>query len=189
MRVNTFDVRNHTSLDGMKSVAAFSLCGAYRYWLARRWADGPMAVLLAMNPSTADERDNDPTIERFYRRVMQWNAAGANFGAVGVVNVFAIRETDSKKLPAMIKAGVDIVGPANDDMIFSRCLDAGIVLCGWGRPGNLLNRGRQVRDMLVKGGIALHALRINADGSPEHPLYVGYDVAPVRYEGWRLERR
>ncbi len=179
--------RHHTSLDGLQSTATFSQCGLYRYWLRRSWADGPMALLLAMNPSTADERDNDPTIERFVRRVMRWNAQGGirvndrvlQFGSAGVVNVFAVRETDSTKLPSLIHAGIDIVGPENDRIILERCQVAGFILCGWGKPGGLMNRGGQVAAKLRAAGIPLHALAINADGTPKHPLYVGYDTMPV----------
>lgn len=169
--------RQHVGPTGVRSLAVFSGCERYRYRLSRRWADGPTAVLLAMNPSTADEVDNDPTIERFMRRVHQWGG----YGAVEVVNVFAIRETDSTKLPAMVKAGVDIIGPENNHSILDACKGAGTILCGWGTPGSLLNRGKAVTDALTLCDFKLHALSINRDGSPKHPLYVGYAVRPIPY--------
>src|SRR3546814_20552269 len=72
--------------------ATFSACRRYRYRLWRRWADGPTAALIAMNPSTADEMRNDPTSERFVSRIMKWNAAGARYGAAENGNGFACRE-------------------------------------------------------------------------------------------------
>src|SRR3546814_11466814 len=78
--------------------ATFSACRRYRYRLWRRWADGPTAALIAMNPSTADEVRNDPTSERFVRRIMKWNAAGARYGAAEIVNCFGWGETASGKI-------------------------------------------------------------------------------------------
>ncbi|MAX61523.1 MAG: hypothetical protein CMK46_07130 [Porticoccus sp.] len=177
----TFIFRHHEA-DGIRSEAVFSDCERYRYLLSRRWSDEPKAVLLAMNPSTATEVQNDPTIERFMRRVGLWNSAGADYGAVSVVNVFAWRETDSKQLPKRIAEGRDIVGRHNDTAITEACTDAGIVICGWGQPGNLMGRGPAVMQMLRRQGIRLHALAINADGTPKHPLYIGYAATPVEIE-------
>jgi hypothetical protein len=177
----------HHEADGIRSEAVFSECERYRYLLTRRWSREPKAVLLAMNPSTATEVQSDATITRFMRRVTAWNmtgwfAPGQRYGAVSIVNVFAWRETDSKQLPKRIAEGRDIVGWHNDTAITEACADAGIVICGWGQPGNLMGRGPAVMQMLRRQGIRLHALAINADGTPKHPLYIGYSAAPVEIE-------
>lgn len=181
--------------------ATFSACRSWRYRLWRRWSDGPAAVLLAMNPSKADEVDNDPTIERWVRRALKWNAmpaatringavlpdwlcmvaAEGGFGSAEVVNAFAWRETDSRKLKAHVDAGVDIVGPENDTAIIEACRSAGIVICGWGKPGRLLGRDARVLELLRSAGVRPYAFGINTDGTPLHPLYVGYDVQPIPY--------
>lgn len=172
------EIRTHES-GGIRSEAVFSDDERYRYLLTRRWSEAPKAVLLAMNPSTATELVNDATIERFIRRVQRWNANGKNYGAASVVNVFAWRETDSRLLPKRIAERVDIVGRYNDRFITEACQSAEIVICGWGQPGNLLGRGAAVIEMLTKQGVRLHALAINADGTPTHPLYIRYAAEPV----------
>lgn len=45
-----------------ESGALFSPCRLYRYKLWRKWGDAPPAVFVMLNPSTADEIDNDPTV-------------------------------------------------------------------------------------------------------------------------------
>lgn len=155
--------------------ATFAPGRLYRYRLWRIWNPAlPRALFILMNPSTADEVRNDPTIERCYRRVMAWRRRGLLFGGIEVCNVFAWRETDSRLLPRLIAAGLDIVGPDNDFHIESAARAADLIVCGWGQPGNLLGRGRRVLELLE--GRELHALAINADGTPQHPLYIGYDA-------------
>ena len=76
-----------------KSKAVYSDCEKYRYSLTRIW-DGEAKKLhfVMLNPSTATEIQNDPTVERCERR-----ARTLNFGAFRVTNIFAWRDTDPKK--------------------------------------------------------------------------------------------
>ncbi len=161
------------------SRATFSECMKYRYTLTRVWDETkPLAVFCMMNPSTATESQNDPTVERCQRRAEQWDNRGHGVGGIIVVNAFAWRETDSKKLPELIISGTDIIGPMNDQAILSASRGAFIVVCAWGKPGNLLSRGKDVLALLRASGVQPYALQINADGSPKHPLYVGYGIEP-----------
>lgn len=112
---------------------------------------------------------NDPTVERCQRRAIKMGYGGLHVG-----NIFAWRSTDPTVLPAL----ADPVGPDNDTAILQAAKNAGIVICGWGKHGKLLDRGNQVLEMLLQHGVTPHALAINEDGSPQHPLYVGYDVLP-----------
>ncbi|MBL0394156.1 DUF1643 domain-containing protein [Ramlibacter monticola] len=49
----------------MESSADFSPCRRYRYALRRIWAPGkPSAMFVGLNPSTADEVDDDNTVTR-----------------------------------------------------------------------------------------------------------------------------
>jgi hypothetical protein len=171
--------------------ARFSECRKYRYQLWRIWEPSlPLAVFVMMNPSTADEITNDPTITRQVRRVTKWKSISGGvlvdgedisqrLGGVMIVNVFAWRETDSKLLKGLVAKGVDIVGPENDQAILEAVSKAAIVVCGWGIPGGLGDRGNRVLKLIAKAGVRPHALKFNDDGSPGHPLYLGYDVMPV----------
>lgn len=158
------------SLFAELSGARFSDCKRYRFELWRLWDwERPSALFVMLNPSTADEIENDPTVERCQRR-----AFGMGYGGVRVANIFAFRSTD----PQALYAEKDPIGPCNDEAIIKAAQDAGIVICAWGTHGNYLDRGKQVLAMLHSAGIQPHCLQLNADGTPKHPLYVGYNVQP-----------
>lgn len=164
--------------------ATFSPCRKWRYALWRIWdRSKPHATFCLMNGSTADEVNNDPTVERQKRRTEMWAERGwYDVGGVKVVNAFGWRETDSRKLPKLVEAGIDIVGPANDNAILDACQGAAIVVCGWGRPGHqLLGRGPKVLALLKAAGIQPYALHVNTDGSPCHPLYLPYSAQPQAF--------
>jgi hypothetical protein len=150
--------------------AKFSPCGKYRYDLWRTWDDAkPSCMFLMLNPSTADAIDNDPTVERCQRRAVKMD-----YGGLVVCNIFAYRSTD----PTALYDLEDPVGSENDATILRRATHAGIVICGWGTHGALLGRGKAVIQMLMDADVKPYALKINADGSPQHPLYVRYAALP-----------
>lgn len=157
-----------------QSGATFSPCRTYRYHLWRAWSDAPRAVFLMLNPSTADETVNDPTVERCERR-----ARNGGYGGLVVVNLFALRSTD----PAALYEHADPVGPDNDEHIAKSCQNAGIVVCAWGTHGKHAKRADYVRSLLYYFDVVTHCLGENKDGSPKHPLYVGYAVEPHE---WRF---
>ena len=59
-------VRRAASSNGVDSYACFSACERYRYVLARVWDSArPRIAFCGLNPSTADEHKNDPTVVNF----------------------------------------------------------------------------------------------------------------------------
>lgn len=151
------------------SEAVYSACESYRYLLTRVWAPGPMALFVMLNPSTATEVQNDPTVERCERR-----ARALGFGAFRVTNIFAYRATD----PKVMRAAVDPVGPENDLAIRSSAEIADRIICAWGNHGLHLGRGAQVEALLRSTGAPLCHLGLTSHNQPRHPLYVSYDQAP-----------
>ncbi|KQV81056.1 hypothetical protein ASD15_14350 [Massilia sp. Root351] len=161
--------------------AIFSDCEVYRYLLGRVWDDAlPTALLLMMNPSTANEVENDPTVERRFKRVMMWPKIGFNFavGGLEVANAFAFREPDSDELGPLHAAGFDLVGENVDAVILGAARRASVVVCGWSESGTLGGRGQAVLQLLRDIGIKPHPLKLNKDRTPKHPLYVGYKTMP-----------
>ena len=153
------------------SGALFSPCARYRYRLWRVWnPDRPSLLFVMLNPSTADEIDNDPTVERCQRR-----AVAMGYGGLQVCNIFAWRSTD----PSALYGLEDPVGPDNDEAILAAAGESGLVVCGWGTHGNLMGRGEAVLRLLRAQGVVPHALKINEDGTPGHPLYVSYQTQPA----------
>lgn len=157
------------------SGADFSDCGRYRYRLWRTWdASLPVLVFLMLNPSTADAVANDQTIARCINRAM---ALGC--GGVVIVNLFALRATNPRKLYEHLDTQ-EVIGPENDAAILNECRNRRVV-CGWGTHGKLHGRGPQVLRLLKSHGVQTECLAVNADGTPKHPLYVGNDVEPIPY--------
>ncbi len=166
--------RHHQKGDAA-SVAEYSPCELYRYTLTRVWApDGPRAVFVMLNPSTATEFQNDPTVERCERR-----ARALGFGAFRVLNIFAYRATD----PREMRRAPDPVGPGNDAAILAALPWADRLICAWGTHGAHLGRGPAVAAMLRAAGGPLYHLGLSRDGHPKHPLYIGYQVQPQLWEG------
>ena len=150
--------------------AVFSPCRRWRYALWRIWnSEHPLLHFMMLNPSTADENANDPTVERCERRAREWG-----YGGLIVTNIFAWRSTDPR---ALLEVD-DPIGPENDAVILRAIFLALDTVCAWGVHGRA--RGRE----LVDGPLRmchLHALGFTADGTPRHPLYLPYESEPVPY--------
>jgi hypothetical protein len=162
-------ILRHHSDAGTVSEAVYSDCESYRYLLTRTWGPGPRALFIMLNPSTATELQNDPTVERCQRR-----AQALGYGAFRVTNIFAFRATD----PKVMRAEADPIGPGNDAAIRDSLPWADMVLCAWGNHGLHLDRGAAVTDLVRKSGAPLWHLGLTGQGQPRHPLYVGYDRQP-----------
>lgn len=148
------------------SEAWYSDCERYRFMLTRIWDPrGKRAVFIMLNPSTATEAQNDPTVERCERR-----ARALGFGGFRVANIFAWRATDPKDL----RATSDPVGPENDESIIESALWADYLVCAWGVHGSLHGRGQFVEAMLREKDFTLLHLGLTKDGHPKHPLYISY---------------
>lgn len=156
-----------------QSWAVYSDCERYRYTLRREWGGGSGGVTFVMlNPSTATEVQNDPTVERCERR-----ARAMGYSAFQVVNIFAFRATD----PADMRRAGDPIGPENDAAIVHAARWAGRIICAWGTHGAFMGRGVQVTQMLRQQGHSLYHLGLAKGGAPKHPLYIGYNVQPTEW--------
>ena len=161
--------RHHLKGDA-QSTAVYSDCERYRYLLTRTWngARGK-ALFVMLNPSTATETQNDPTVERCERR-----ARALGFGAFRVTNIFAFRATE----PKVMRAQDDPVGPQNDAAITESLAWADQIICAWGAHGAHLGRGAAVEALLRGAQKPLFHLGLTKAGAPKHPLYIGYDRQP-----------
>lgn len=164
--------RHHTKGDA-QSVAVFSDCETYRYSLTRVWDPAARKVMFVMlNPSTANEIRNDPTVERCERR-----ARVLGYGGFRVTNIFAFRATD----PRDMRRAANPVGPANDTMILEGARWADDIIAAWGVHGAHLDRGPSVARMLHACGSPLFHLGQTKAAHPRHPLYLAYTEQPVAW--------
>lgn len=169
----------------MNSGAIFSPCRTWRYSLWRIWIDSPswlprrdtyknFALFIMLNPSTADEKRNDPSVSRCLRYTKDWGYDG-----VIVCNLFALRSTDPKELYRFD----DPVGPDNDSKIRASANDLTLIVCAWGNHGKYMNRSNIVSNMLANSGFELYCLGLTKEGEPKHPLYLPKNLKPVLWKG------
>ena len=78
-----------------------------------------------LNPSTADQTQDDPTI----RRVMHF-ADREGYDYLSVVNLYAARSTNPRHLALFD----DPIGPGNDSRIRAETARADFVVAAWGSP-------------------------------------------------------
>jgi len=149
----------------------------YRYSLTRRWDEGsPDYVLWVMlNPSTANEQDDDATIRRcraFSAGLTFREAEGKAVGALVVVNLFALRSSD----PNRLIGHPDPVGPRNDEVIRELAQGAALVVAAWGAAVLARPRARAVVRLLQDATLDrhphIHCYGVTRSGAPKHPLYL-----------------
>ena len=149
--------------------ATFSDCRKYRYGLSRTWNGKKKTVLfIGLNPSTADEKIDDPTIRRCINYAQNWG-----YGSLLMVNLFAYRAT----MPTELKNVKNPIGNDNDLHIIELSKKADIAVAAWGNEGTLLNRDKEVKKILPN----LMCLKINKSGQPSHPLYQKKNLKLIKY--------
>lgn len=164
--------------NGTLGSAIFSLCQTYRYVLNRNLSDQPgRALWIMLNPSTATEDVQDPTVAKCCGYT-----AREGLGKATVCNLFALRSTDPKGLK--IHKNPAGIGLENDRYIVTEAQQSDIVVCAWGRHGDYLDRGTYVAKLLILNGLKdkLRYLKLLNDGTPGHPLYLPNKLKPTRWE-------
>lgn len=164
--------RRHAT-GGTASRAVYSPCETYRYLLERTWDAGkPGIAYVMLNPSTASELANDPTIERCERR-----ARAMGFGGFRVVNLFAYRATR----PEDLRRAEAPEGPDNAAILAAACDGADMILAAWGVHGAFRDAGPRMVAQARAKGLCLHHLGLTKAGHPRHPLYVPYATRPAEW--------
>ncbi len=164
----------------LKTDAAFSADRKYRWWLTRQWGRklGNLCAFIGLNPSTADETQDDPTIRRCITFAESWEHDG-----LLMLNLFAYRSTDPTELNRARESGIDIIGQENyaEDLIqrLGKQFDVSRIIAAWGtgwwsQRGHALayearnSRHRMKFDCLMK----------TSKGDPKHPLYCPGGLLP-----------
>ena len=165
-----------SKLEGMPvgSGAIFDTTGTYRYTLWRRWSlESPQITFIMLNPSTADEARDDPTIRRCIGFAKTWG-----YGALEVVNLFAYRAA----FPTALRSVENPIGIENDRYLLQAAERCAALVLAWGTLGSLLDRDREVFKLLAGGKArTLYCLGVTRDGYPRHPLYVKNQVSLLEF--------
>lgn len=151
--------------------AEFSDDRKYRYSLSIVWDSmRPPLVVIGLNPSVADQWQDDHTIRRC-------KGFSRSFGGGGLImlNIFAFVSTDRSVLTKI----QDPVGPGNTLEFLKHKSGESMIVAAWGKDAAKVNPGR-VKEV-VQGIPKLYCLRLNADGSPEHPSRLPSALKPIEF--------
>lgn len=152
----------------------------YRYCLARNLGRNPesgirrTALFCMLNPSTADDKNDDPTI----RRAISF-AKRECYSHLRVVNLFAARATHPEELNLL----ADPVGPDNDRQIGNETLLADLIIVAWGDGVSSITGGKARAETVLTALTAKHNVyrlgNLTKAGNPRHPLRLPSSTPPV----------
>lgn len=150
--------------------ANFSPDRVYRYGLWRKWTNNPQSTCLfiMLNPSTADDMYDDPTVSGCGKRSRMWG-----YDMMVVCNLFAYRATDPEKM----KEASDPVGPDNDKYIRLWAEKADEIIAAWGNHGQFMDRDKEV--LRLCSDMDIYRLSLTGTGHPSHPLYIPHSKEPA----------
>jgi hypothetical protein len=153
----------------------------HRYVLRRSWiGEGGTANFIMLNPSTATDTFDDPTIRKCIGFAKRWG-----FSGLVVTNLFAYRATQPKDLETLLKTegGFRLaIGEDNTAHIDREARNAKAIVCAWGDNCEVLpHRDRDVVAMLRK--YDLLCIRRTKKGNPAHPVREPYTNAPALLYG------
>lgn len=150
--------------------ALFSPCRTWRYSLTRDVGliGSGTVTFVMLNPSTADEEQDDPTIRRCIRFAREWG-----YARLAVVNLYGLRATD----PREINTAEDPIGPDNDRVLGTVFGRSDLIVAAWGV------HAAPERVAAVMGWPLgpRFCLGLTKGGAPRHPLYVRADTRLVPY--------
>lgn len=167
-----------TLFDSGGRSAVYSPCRTWRYQLRRTWDPvRPAAMFVGLNPSTADEIEDDRTVARCMTYARAWG-----YGGLIMTNLFGLPATQ----PRDMKAHPNPIGPENDAHLQFCATEAGIVIAAWGNHGTHLGRAAEVVGAGLLGDFRV--LAVTGRGEPWHPLYLKRALVPVTIEQAKRDR-
>ena len=127
---------------------------------------------IMLNPSTADEHTDDPTIRKCVGFAKEWG-----FGGIMVCNLFALRATDPREL----LKHPNPEGLGNQCTIIDSAYSYPDIVCAWGTRGSLRGVGHATLDHLREYGHTPTHLGLTKNGHPRHPLYLSYATERIEW--------
>ena len=163
----------HFVENNVYSEAIYSPCKNYRYSLSRTQLKAKKFILfILLNPSTATEFKNDPTIARCQKRSQL-----LGYEAFTICNLFAFRT----KSPKIMKNFSEPIGPENNRIINEILNKASKVICAWGNHGTHLNQADRITKIIKNSGTRAYHLGLTKNNQPMHPLYIKYNKKLIKW--------
>lgn len=160
----------------------------YRLILTRKWVNlfnastrlpNNFVLWICMNPSVADARVDDPTMNRVIDFSMGWG-----FDGLAMMNVCDFRATYPQDLLA---PGVIPCSKGNLALIRDTAKQAQKVVCAWGNlHRDLIHHAVNVESALRTDGRSLWCLGLNQGGTPKHPARLAGDTPLVPFREIRI---
>lgn len=154
-----------------KSGAQFNEDRTKRYLLWRIWDDEkPLLMMVCLNPSTANEVENDNTVTRCINF-----AKSHSYGGLYLGNLFPIRSTD----PSLLYDLADPRDDCNDKILIETRMMVDFCIIAWGNHGLINGHGKKMAELLAP----VKCFRITKQGMPQHPLYLPKNIGLIDYKG------
>ena len=135
----------------------------FRYALWRIWKPtDDKLFFIGLNPSTANDIKDDPTIRRVIGFAKSWG-----FGGLFVGNLFSLVSANPDVL--WFTPYTEQVNGANDTALKRMQELSTKVMVGWGNEGR--NAGTKPDEVLALLGEPVFCLKTTMTGEPTHPLY------------------
>jgi hypothetical protein len=163
----------------------FSDCRRYRFVLWRKTPlDGLLPVsrrlvvkpgfvqFIGLNPSTANETDNDMTITKCIGFATRWG-----YAEMCMTNLFTFISTDPRVLFAQTAFNTAV----SIDTVSLVALEAALIVAAWGNDGGQFAQSFHVLAHLRQLGKRVHCLGKTSAGNPKHPSRIGYNAQLVEF--------
>lgn len=152
--------------------AIVSRDGNYRYTLSRVWDKSkPLVMFICLNPSTMDERNDDPTVRRIKGYAKDWG-----FGGFYICNLFAYKST---KFMPLTTLGKDLaIGKHNNKWLKRIAKKCKTTVFAWGINGKTYRRCDELISMFPQAMV----IELSKEGYPKHPLYLNGDLKLTKYK-------
>jgi hypothetical protein len=152
--------------------------GQFRWTLQRVWGAGANIVWVGLNPSTADDLRDDPTMLREISFSQAWG-----FGSLTKVNIFPFRSASPRDLCRWLgerdDPEVSHAVARNHSVVKNVLRGSTIRIAAWGNNVQHADLKSFLANIMInKNKWEWHALGTNANGSPKHTLARGKHRIP-----------
>lgn len=154
------------------SGAVFDQHRAYRFILWRYWDEKPRVLFIGLNPSTANEIQNDPTIRRCAGFAEKWGYGGMYF-----CNLYSYVSTNPRAL-----SDKEAIHSANNPAIAMATKLVVLTVVAWGDGVELVENGSLVAENVKNIISAPMCFGLTQKGNPKHPLYLSGEAELVDYD-------
>lgn len=145
----------------------------FRYALWRFWQPaGDKLLFIGLNPSTANDIKDDPTIRRLVGFAKCWG-----FGGLFVGNLFSLVSANPNVL--WLEPPTKQVNELNDFALKRMCQLSTKVMVGWGNDGRYATS--RTTEVLTLIGEPVFCIKVTKVGEPTHPLYMPLSSQLIPY--------